>query len=295
MSSILLWVYDTTNSIWVPLAGSPSGEISVEGITGLVYKGTVTEVPAANEFTIPTLAGLGLGKFVSATYPYRAFVFRDNGGLGNPPQGEQRDVTDYASVVGAEPAGTFRTAPFSAPVAVGDEILIMHRSLSAAMPDSPANEVTSVAIKAKTDLIPADIATQLDTNIPAIKAKTDTILSQQTEVPVNITAILASETNFLNLSTASTKYSLEDLVLKCDNPVADTIRVRLYKLVNAVLTDVGAFDITAAGANPFTTYYSLMDMFGVPHMAGDNIKITVQCAPGEGPYSVVGSYTYRSA
>jgi hypothetical protein len=32
-----------------------------------------------------------------------------------------------------------------------------------------ASQVTSLAIKAKTDLIPADITTQLDTNLPAIQ------------------------------------------------------------------------------------------------------------------------------
>jgi hypothetical protein len=38
-----------------------------------------------------------------------------------------------------------------------------------------AEQVTLLAVKAKTDLIPEDITTQLDTNVPAIKAKTDLI------------------------------------------------------------------------------------------------------------------------
>jgi hypothetical protein len=43
------------------------------------------------------------------------------------------------------------------------------------MGDLPTYQDTLDAIKAKTDLIPADISTQLDTNIPAIKTQTDKI------------------------------------------------------------------------------------------------------------------------
>lgn len=51
-----------------------------------------------------------------------------------------------------------------------EETAIQAKILSDATP-FPGADVP--AIKAKTDLIPADIATQLDTNIPAIKTKTD--------------------------------------------------------------------------------------------------------------------------
>jgi hypothetical protein len=51
---------------------------------------------------------------------------------------------------------------------------------------------TADAVKAKTDLIPADIATQLDTNVPAIKAKTDLIPADiATQLDTNIPAIKA--------------------------------------------------------------------------------------------------------
>jgi tetrahydromethanopterin S-methyltransferase subunit F len=46
------------------------------------------------------------------------------------------------------------------------------------------------AVKAKTDLIPADITTQLDTNVPAIKAKTDLIPADiTTQLDTNVPAI----------------------------------------------------------------------------------------------------------
>lgn len=116
-------------------------------------------------------------------------------------------------------------------------------------------------------------------------------LMNKAEVPVNITAIVASETNFLNLSTNGVHYAIDDLVLKCANPGANTVNVRLYKLVNAVLTNTQTFAITAAN---FGTYFDINTMFGLKSLAGDNIGITVQATAG-GPYAVTGSYAHRSA
>jgi hypothetical protein len=93
---------------------------------GLFYKGTVTAVPGANQFTIPDLAGLGAGKFDGATNPYYAFVLRDAGGAAAAPQGEQQPITAYNTAT-----GTFTTTAFTAAVGVGDEILIVSPYLAA--------------------------------------------------------------------------------------------------------------------------------------------------------------------
>lgn len=120
------------------------------------------------------------------------------------------------------------------------------------------------------------------------------------EVPVNITADAGSETDFLNLATAGFHYTIDDLVLKCVDPGANHVHVRLYKLVNGVSTMIHEFEINSAGpytrgiSGPFTNYYSLDDMFTRPIVAGDNIRIAVQSSAG-GPYAVTGSYAYRSA
>ncbi|MDP2730321.1 MAG: hypothetical protein Q8O55_07555 [Dehalococcoidales bacterium] len=114
---------------------------------------------------------------------------------------------------------------------------------------------------------------------------------EQASVAVNITAILAAETNVFNLATAVTRYQVRSLRLKCADPGANTVTVRLYSLINAVSTVVATFTIT--GTN-FGSYHSLMDMFGVPHLAGDNIKITVQ-ATAAGPFAVTGQYSYATA
>jgi hypothetical protein len=96
-------------------------------LQGLIYYGVVTAVPGANQFTIPSLANLGAGKFNGATRPFTAFVFRDAGGLGAAPQGEMQPITAYVNGT-----GTFTTTAYTAAVAVGDEILIVFPALSSA-------------------------------------------------------------------------------------------------------------------------------------------------------------------
>lgn len=98
------------------------------GSPGLCYYGIVTAVPGANQFTCAALLGLGDDKFLDlAGKPYQAYVLRDVGGAAAAPQGETRPITDYVSAT-----GTFTTLSFSAAVAVGDEVLIMHPALASA-------------------------------------------------------------------------------------------------------------------------------------------------------------------
>jgi hypothetical protein len=97
---------------------------------GLCFSGVVTAIPGANEFTIPTLAGLGAVKFIdlAGVTPYYAFVLRDAAGGGAAPQGESQAITNYATAT-----GSFMTNAFSVPVAIGDEILIIHPFLARIM------------------------------------------------------------------------------------------------------------------------------------------------------------------
>jgi len=127
----------------------------------------------------------------------------------------------------------------------------------------------------------ANIAAKID----AIKGATG-IFYEQADTAVNITAIAASETDVLNLAVANTRYIVRSLRLKCADPGANTVTVRLYELVNDVLTEVDSFVIDNTN---FGTYHSLMDMFGLPQLAGDSLKVTVQASAG-GPYAVTGQY-----
>lgn len=134
--------------------------------------------------------------------------------------------------------------------------------------------------------VPAEVA--------AIEAKLDVqkgatgVFYEQANVAVNITAIVASETDVFDLNAANTRYIVRSLRLKAVDPGANTISVRLRELINDVSTIVDTFTIDTTN---FGTHHSLADMFGVPHLAGDDLQVTVQCSAG-GPYAITGQYSY---
>ncbi|GAH86949.1 unnamed protein product, partial [marine sediment metagenome] len=85
--------------------------------------------------------------------------------------------------------------------------------------------------------------------------------------------ITAAETFIVTLNAADTRYILRDLRIKSDDPtLANTITVKLYTLLNSIEVNVNSFIITNAN---FGTYFTLVDMFGVPHVAGDSIKVSL--------------------
>jgi len=114
---------------------------------------------------------------------------------------------------------------------------------------------------------------------------------EQADTAVNINAIAGAETDVFDLNVAATRYLVRSLRLKCADPGANTVTVRLRELVNNVATVVATFDITAAN---FANYFSLMDMFGVPYLAGDDLQITVE-ASGGGPFAITGQYSHATA
>jgi len=135
-----------------------------------------------------------------------------------------------------------------------------------------------------------DLLPDIDTKIDSIVGATGTFL-EQADTPVTINAILASETDVFDLNVADTRYIVRSLRLKSADPGANTVMVRLRKLINDVSAIVDTFTIDT---NNFGTYHSLMDMFGVPHLAGDDIQVTVQASAG-GPYAITGQYSHAKA
>ena len=97
---------------------------------GLCFYGVVTAVPVAGQFTIPTLAGLGAGRFteVGGIGQYYAFVTREHTGGSAAPQGEYQLLTNYATNT-----GNFTANAFTVDVDIGDEILIIHPFLARVM------------------------------------------------------------------------------------------------------------------------------------------------------------------
>ncbi len=114
---------------------------------------------------------------------------------------------------------------------------------------------------------------------------------EQADVAVTINAINGGETNVFDLNAALTRYMVRSLRLKCADPGANTVAVRVYGLINNVSLEVDSFDITTAN---FGTYFSLMDMFGLPFIAGDDVQVTVRASAG-GPYAVTGQYSLAMA
>lgn len=128
-------------------------------------------------------------------------------------------------------------------------------------------------------------------SLAALVAIVASLLHEQADVPVSVNATNAAETDVLNLAVANTRYVVRSLRLKCADPGVNTVTVRLYELVNDVLLQVDSFDITAAN---FATFHSVMDLFGLPHLAGDRLRVTVRASAG-GPYIVTAQYVMATA
>ncbi|GAJ25124.1 unnamed protein product, partial [marine sediment metagenome] len=90
--------------------------------TDLAYYGVVTRVISATQFVAAGLAGLGDGALVG----YLAYVLAKANGTITPPHAERPAVTAYVSS-----SGTFTHAAYTAPLAVGDSVLLLHPSISA--------------------------------------------------------------------------------------------------------------------------------------------------------------------
>jgi hypothetical protein len=85
------------------------------------------------------------------------------------------------------------------------------------------------------------------------------------------------------------RYVVDRVRLKCADPGANIVTVRLYEFVNWALIQTDSFDITTAN---FNKHFSLQDMFGLDKIAGDYTKISLRASAG-GPYAVTGGYIYR--
>ena len=139
-----------------------------------------------------------------------------------------------------------------------------------------------------------DAGSDLGTDIAAIIASLAAVVAatgvfhEQADVPITINATNGAETNVFDLNVANTRYIVRSLRLKAVDPGANTIAVRLRELINDVSTIVDTFTIDTTN---FGTAFSLMDMFGVPHLAGDDLQITVQASAG-GPYAMTGQYSH---
>ncbi len=130
--------------------------------------------------------------------------------------------------------------------------------------------------------------------ITSIDLALQSALKEQPAVAVNINAIAGGETNVLLLNTANTRYVIRGLRLKVADPGANYVTVRLYELVNGVLTESDSYPISGSldpTGGTYTQYFSLLDMFNLSSLFGDSLRVTVQASAG-GPYAVTGQYSW---
>lgn len=88
---------------------------------GLIYFGDVTGFTDANNFASTDLANRENDYFKD----WYVYCVRDDGGAGAAPQGEYRLITDYTG----DATGAFVHNAFSANLAVGDQVMIIHPAL----------------------------------------------------------------------------------------------------------------------------------------------------------------------
>ncbi len=93
-----------------------------QGGQGLVYFGEVTTYTNVNNFRVSGLTGFGDDYFANN---YRVYVVWDDAGAGAAPQGEMQPCTDYDST-----DGIFTHTAFTAPLEVGDKVLLIHERLA---------------------------------------------------------------------------------------------------------------------------------------------------------------------
>jgi len=87
------------------------------------------------------------------------------------------------------------------------------------------------------------------------------------------------------------RFCLRNFRIKAQaDPTPNTMTVRLYEYFDGALTTVDSFDIDTSN---WGTYHSLMDMFGVPGVHSDAIKIT--CQMDAGTLSVKATYAFAEA
>lgn len=87
------------------------------------------------------------------------------------------------------------------------------------------------------------------------------------------------------------RFCLRHLRIKAQaDPVGNTMTVKLYEYFDGALTNVDSFDIATGN---WGTYHSLMDMFGLPEIHSDAIKVA--CVMDAGTLAVKVTYSYAEA
>ena len=133
---------------------------------GLVFRGTVTTYTDTTHFKVSGFPAYGdASDFPNDFFTdYKVYVVWDSGGAGSAPQGEDEDVTAYTSS-----DGTITHVAFTAPVAVGDEILLIHPSIAGSTVIADLSDIKGVGFVSADDSLEA-ISTEISEILDLIRS-----------------------------------------------------------------------------------------------------------------------------
>ena len=225
--------------------------IAAEGIT------TGAGTAAGDNFIDAALAGAGDNSFVSMLailYP------------GQPLLVDSKDITAFNDATGA--------VTLASP----------YKEVAAAIPAGVPYKIVTFRF------VPAEVAALAAlVNALATDIEGATGIFHEQEGAGFTEEIVADETFIVTLNDDDTRYILRDLRVKCEDPTAaNTVTITLYTLIDGEETAVDTFVITNAN---FGTYFTLVDMFGVPYVAGDSIRVSAT-GSAAGPYTLDGQYSH---
>lgn len=176
--------------------------------TDLAYFGVVTRVISATQFVAAGLAGLGDGALVG----YAAYILAKADGTTTAPHAEQPAVTAYVSS-----SGTFTHAAYTASLAVGDQLLILHPNIS--------------------------------TNVTSILTQINKLAGVAPGVGSTTANWQAAEADIVSIGADNIRNKLHSLVLDI-NALVGTVTIRLYQQVNGVERRVYLQTFTVAADGP---------------------------------------------
>lgn len=146
--------------------------------TGLVFRGTVTTYTDATHFSISGFPDFGNPDDFPEEFfkDYYAYVVWDSGGAGAAPQGERQPVSAYSSSDGG-----FTHTAFTTPVAVGDEILLIHPSALNASVLADLEEIKGAGFVSADDSLEA-ISTEISEILNLTRTGGDIAVSTETNL-----------------------------------------------------------------------------------------------------------------
>ena len=226
---------------------------------GLVYRGTVTTYTDTTHFKVSSFPEYGNASDFGNEFfkDYVIYVVWDSGGVGAAPQGESTAVTAYTSS-----DGTFTHAVFTAPLAVGDEVLFIHPDIEATTVIADLTEIKGVGFVSADDSLKA-ISDEIDEILDLARTGADI-------------AVTAAETS-LYIDDAPAKI-LVGVSIKIDTSnmaTGDTYEFREYYIIELAGSWLEVADtITLSGAQAYPLY--IMNL--APYRYG--MKVTAKKTAG---------------